>query len=494
MIRKKNQPGTILDDKIIKTLIELSGDPYAFVMWAFPWGTGSLARHEGPEDWQKEILCLIRDGMSLDEALQIAVASGHDIGKSALVAWIVLWGISTCIDARGVVTANTESQLKQKTWAELSKWYNLFIAKKYFELTATAIFARIADHEKSWRFDIVPWSERNTEAFAGMHNEGKRAFMIFDEASAIPDGIWEVAEGPMMGANTERLWLAFGNPTRNTGRFYDCFHRFRHRWINRQIDSRNVRLTDKTQIGKLVKDWGEDSDYIRVRVRGVFPRSSDRQYISSEYIERGRGKHLRVEEYNFAAKIIGVDAAYYGPDKAVIYLRQGLMSKKLGSYPKIEPEILAGYVAGFEDEYQADAVFIDQGEGSGVMSAGSIMGRKWMLIPFGGVSADPQYLNKRAEMYGLAKDWLRAGGALPDNAELCEQLGTPEYRILPDGKIKVELKEEIVKRLGCSPDDADSFVLTFAHPVRPKPKNVLRDGKEFYNKGKPYDPLNYKNR
>lgn len=492
MIRKTSQPKTTFDDEIIEILVSLAKDPYAFVMWAFPWGEGPLAEHTGPESWQKEILCLVRDGVSLDKALQIAIASGHDIGKSALVAWLVLWGISTCIDARGVVTANTEAQLKQKTWAELAKWYNLFIAKHLFELTATAIFARVANHEKTWRFDIVPWSERNTEAFAGLHNEGKRVMAVFDEASAIPDGIWEVTEGPMMGRNTERLWLAFGNPTRNTGRLYDCFHKLKHRWVNKQIDSRDVTLTDKAQINKLVEDWGEDSDYIRVRIRGVFPRSSERQYIPSEYIEAGRGKHLRLEQYNFAAKIIGVDPAYYGPDEAVVYLRQGLMSKKLGSYGKIEPEVLAGYVAGFEDQYQADAVFIDQGEGSGIASAGKMMGREWMLIPFGSASSDPQYLNKRAEMYGLAKDWLRSGGALPDDATLCEQLGTPEYVILPNGKTKVELKAEIVKRLKCSPDHADAFVLTFALPVRPKSRNPAGGKKEFYTGKSSYNPLDYK--
>ncbi len=492
MTSKAIQPKTIFDDKMIETLISLSKDPYAFVMWAFPWGEPGPLKDKAPEDWQKEVLCLVREGMSFDKALQIAVASGHDIGKSALVSWITLWCTTTKIDTRGVVTANTEAQLRQKTWAELAKWYNIFIAKKWFELTATALFARVAEHEKTWHVDIVPWSEHNTEAFAGLHNEGKRVFVIFDEASAIADGVWEVTEGPMMGANTERLWIAFGNPTRNTGRFYDCFHTLKHRWHNRQIDSRDVNLADKRQIAKLVEDWGEDSDYVRVRVRGVFPRRSDRQYISTEEVENARGKHLRIEQYNFSAKVIGVDPANYGANEAVIFLRQGLMSKLLGVYPKTNPIELAGYVAAFEDEYQADAVFIDFGEGSGVLAAGKIMGREWMLVPFGGLSADPQYLNKRAEMYGLTRDWLRTGGVIPDDKKLCAQLVGPEYRVLLNGKTKVESKDEMLTRHVESPDRADGLVLTFAHPVRPKAKNAFGGRKEFYTNKAEYDPTTYK--
>lgn len=481
-----------LENEIINTLIELAGDPYAFVMWAFPWGEGPLKDYTGPEKWQTEILQFVRNGLSPAEAMQLAIASGHGIGKSALVAWIVLWSLSTCIDARGVVTANTESQLRQKTWAELSKWYNFFIAKKWFELTATAIFARTRGHEKTWRFDVVPWSEHKSESFAGLHNKGNRVVVIFDEASAIADQIWEVSEGPMMDKDTERIWMVFGNPTRNAGRFYDCFHNLKHRWINKQIDSREVELTDKTRIDEMVTDWGEDSDYVRVRVRGVFPRSSDRQFISSEDIEQARGKHLRLEQYNFASKIIGVDPANYGADESVIYLRQGLMSKKLASYGKIDPITLAGYVAQYEDEYGADAVFIDFGEGSGVLSAGQVMGREWMLIPFGGAPSNPQYLNKRAEMYGLARDWLRTGGAIPDDKVLCEQLAGPEYRIRLDGKTKLESKDDMRARNVSSPDHADALILTFAHPVRPKSRNPAGGKKEFYTGKSSYNPLDYK--
>src|SRR5215831_481107 len=213
-----------MDQEFINWLASVSRDPLAFVMGAFPWGVEntSLENEQGPEEWQRDILNKIKFGLlDVNRAIQLAVASGHGIGKSALVAWIILWSLTTCADTKGVVTANTENQLKTKTWAELGKWHHLFIGKAYFKLTATAIYQ--PDRERTWRIDMVPWSERNTEAFAGLHNKGKRILLVFDEGSAIPDKIYEVAEGALTDANTQILWCVFGNPTRNTGRFKELF-------------------------------------------------------------------------------------------------------------------------------------------------------------------------------------------------------------------------------------------------------------------------------
>jgi hypothetical protein len=120
------------------------------VLLTFDWGNGELAGHDGPDEWQKDILCAIRDRIvSASEAIQIAVASGHGVGKSALVSWLILWAIVTLPDTRGIVTANTESQLRTKTWAELSKWHRLCICRDWFILTATAIYAADAAHERT---------------------------------------------------------------------------------------------------------------------------------------------------------------------------------------------------------------------------------------------------------------------------------------------------------------------------------------------------------
>ena len=123
----------------------------------------------------------------------MAIAAGNGPGKSALVAWIILWAMSTFEDTRGVITANTDTQLRTKTWAELAKWHRICLCKHWFHLTATAIYAKDKEHERTWRIDQVPWSLENVEAFAGLHNKGKRILLVFDEASAIPNKIWETA-------------------------------------------------------------------------------------------------------------------------------------------------------------------------------------------------------------------------------------------------------------------------------------------------------------
>jgi hypothetical protein len=376
--------------------------------------------------------------------------------------------LSTLDDTRGIVTANTETQLRTKTWPELAKWYNLFVAKNWFVMTATSIYAVHKGHEKTWRMDAIPWSEHRTESFAGMHNKGKRIVVIMDEASAIPDIIWEVTEGALTDENTQILWLCFGNPTRNQGRFHACFHRLKHRWNNIRVDSRSVSLTNKKQIEQWISDYGEDSDFVKVRVRGEFPSSSDLQFIPSEFVEMARGKHLRDEEYNFAAKIIGVDGAWSG--ECAIYLRQGNMAKKLAVLRDIKDDLLiAGHVARFEDEYNADAVFVDLGYGTGIVSAGKQMGRHWTIIAFGGGSSNPGYLNKRAEMWNSLRMWLKEGGAIEDDPILCEELVSPQHYVKsmgPNaGKIFLESKEDMLSRGLTSPNRADALAITFAMPV-----------------------------
>ena len=463
-------PTVDVQAEIVKQLARCSKDPLKFVKFAFPWGTGAL-ENKKVEKWQEDFLCSLK-GLTADKALQLAVASGHGIGKSCLVSWLILWGLYTYPDAKIVVTANTETQLKTKTWAELAKWYEMFFLKNLFTLTATAIYSADPAHEKTWRADMIPWSENKTESFAGMHNEGKRIVLIFDEASAIPDKIWEVSEGALTDKNTEIIWAVFGNPTRNTGRFRECFAKYRHRWQPKQIDSREVEITNKEQIARWVQDYGEDSDFVKVRVRGQFPTASDRQFIGTTVIEDARKRFdlMQSGSYYFAPRIIGVDPAWTGGDETVVWLRQGNYCQRLAVYPKNDNDfILAGYIAEFEDKFRASAVFIDQGYGTGLYSAGQQLGRKWMLVAFGGKSGKSGvqgYKNKRAEMWGEMKDWLVKSGGLPPDQQLLDDLMGPEYQVTANGELQLESKESMKARGIASPNRADALALTFAAPVR----------------------------
>ena len=463
-------------DELIEALGALTHDPLAFVYFAYPWGEPGtpLENMEGPDEWQIQILKDIgeqlKKGKDLQTAIQEAVVSGHGIGKSALISWLIHFAISTHENTRGVVTANTEGQLRTKTWPELSKWHNMFIAKDLFTYTATAIFSSDKDYEKTWRIDAIPWSKNSPESFAGLHNQGNRILVLFDEASAIDDVIWEVTEGALTDANTEIIWCAFGNPTRNSGRFRECFRKYRKFWNTYQIDSRTVKISNKAKIEEWLEAYGEDSDFFKVRVRGVFPSASDLQFISTEIADKAQKQVYKPGQFDHLPTIIGVDPAWTGSDSLEIVMRQGYYMKSLASIPKNDDDWrMAQLIAQFEDEYKADAVFIDMGYGTGIYSIGKQLGRKWRLIEFGGKSNDPVYLNMRAYMWGQMKEWLREGGSIPQNDQaLYDDIVGPEAIIDKNGHIQLESKKDMKERGLPSPNKGDALALTFAFRVTKK--------------------------
>lgn len=467
------------DEQLALDVGSFAFDPLGFVLYAFPWGEGELDGMPGPEDWQRDELDCIADALragasvsdAVHKAIRRAIASGHGIGKSAFVAWIILWAFSTFKDARGVVTANTEAQLKGKTWPELAKWHRLCLCGHWFECSATALISKLPGHEKTWRCDMVPWSERNTEAFAGLHNKGKRVILIFDEASAIPDAIWDVSEGALTDDNTEIIWIVCGNPTRNTGRFRECFGRLRHRWHNLQVDSRTVSLTNKGQINEWVDDYGEDSDFVRVRVRGVFPRAGSCQLIASDIVDAAFGKSVRPEVYSHAARVLGVDVARFGDDQSTMALRQGLVCLDVKKYRGLDLMTFAGLVAQTIETEEPEMTFVDQtGVGAGVVDRLRQLGiRNVIGVDFGGVPLNKDlYVNKRTEMWCLLRDWIKEGAAIPPDEELRSDLISPEYGFTGDkGQIVLEKKADMKKRGLASPDCGDALALTFAAPVRP---------------------------
>ncbi|MDR2175484.1 MAG: terminase [Synergistaceae bacterium] len=466
------------DRELAADMGALSKDPLKWVRYAFPWGKGELADYPGPDTWQTDILSYIRDGLSTDRPLRAAVASGHGIGKSALVAWLILWAISTCPDAKGVVTANTGTQLKTKTWAELGKWHNRFIARHWFDLSATSIAAREKGHEPSWRVDSIVWSKNNSEAFAGLHNQGKRIIVVFDEASAIDDIIWEVTEGALTDKGTEILWFAFGNPTRNTGRFRECFRKHRDLWRHVSIDSRTAAMTNKEQLKQWAETYGEESDFVKVRVRGEFPDVSDRQLIGTEAVRAAmeRSRELAARDIAGAPKIFGVDVAGTGEDCSAVWMRQGLRAKRL--YKKNIKDVLAfgDVVTDLIQRENPDTVFLDMGAmGSPLLDQLRRLGFGHLVqgVYFGGAAIRADlYADKRTEMWHKTALWLKDGGTLPDKAaesqDIEEDLTGPEYFYNDKGKMKLESKDDMKDRGLHSPDDADALALTFAAPVYPR--------------------------
>ena len=467
--------GELLDD-----LASYHDDFVGFVQWAFPWGEEGtmLEGMSGPEDWQREqqerISDAVREGGAEGCVVQEDVASGHGVGKSAQVSWAILWAISTAADTRGVVTANTDTQLRTKTWAELGKWYQLFIAKQFFELTATSIYiAGDADRQKTWRIDQIPWSKEKSEAFAGLHNQGKRLIVVFDEASAIDDLIWDVTEGALTDAKTQILWLRYGNPTKTSGRFYkNCTQGKRNTYT--RVDSRTISFSNKAQIAGWIEDYGEDSDFVRVRVRGMFPRAGFSNFISPELVSNAQKRRIPVVDYQSMPKILAVDPARFGDDASVITLRQGLKVHYQIELQGFDGPDLAGRIfeivrsQGMVKDQQVPAgpisciVYDAIGNGADLDSALRRMHGLPPLIPVQwGVPAsdDQQYFNQRAECWGRMRAWLEHG-QIPTNDDLANQLTSVDYGHDARARIQLQSKKDIRRNGGKSPDRADSLALS----------------------------------
>lgn len=468
-------PDHVLADQIA----EFYAEPLGFVLYAFPWGEEHtlLENEAGPRKWQWEFLekwgAEIKarrfDGVTPCEPIQFSFASGHGIGKSALSAWISLFIMSTRPHSKGVVTATTSPQLKTKTWAELGKWRKLCMTGHWFHFNASQGNMNLSHREspETWRIDAQTCREDNSESFAGLHAAGSTPWYLFDEASGVPDKIFEVSEGGL--TDGEPMRFMFGNPTKNTGYFRKTFGALRHRFNTQQIDSRDVKGTNKELFESWAKDYGEDSDFFRIRVKGQFPRASAQQFIPTEVAEAAAARDDFKDDN--AAIVIGVDVARFGDDASVIYVRQGRDGRSHGykMYRELDSIQLAGHVAEYIDQLKPKKVFVDGtgGYGSGVVDQliANGYGSKVEDIQFGSKAIDTDiYYNKRAEMYGLMKAWLETG-IIPNDQALIDDLCGVEYGFAKENKIQLEKKEDMKKRGLASPDVADALALTFAFPV-----------------------------
>lgn len=469
-------------------------------MFVFPWGQKNtpLEKFLGPRSWQedelKKIAQHIKDNkMRMDlglppEVYHSATVSGRGPGKSSLVAWLNLWLLSTQPGATAINTANNESQLKSRTWAEVGKWHTLSINSHWFEKTALSLkpqpwFEEVLKRQLKidtgyFYAQAQLWTEENPDAFAGAHNQAGM-LLIFDEASGIPKPIWTVSEGFFTEPILHRYWFVFSNPRRNTGEFYECFHKHRNFWNRRHIDSRTVEGTDKAQLQKIIDKYGADSDEARIEVKGEFPRQGDRQFISREVVEMAQERELLLDEY--AALIMGVDPARYGDDATVIRFRQGRNGRV------IPPIVLKGKdnmevanaCAHAIDKYNPDAVFIDAGNGTGIIDRLRELKYKVTEVWFGSKAEDEQWANKRTELWARMRDWL-GGGCVDRLDDLKDDLVSPQYKFQEKtDQIRLETKEELKARGMASPDHGDALAVTFFQKVARRDLHTSRTKSRF---------------
>jgi hypothetical protein len=468
--------------ELVREIGALALDPLRHCMFAFPWGEKGtpLENLSGPRTWQRGVLQTITDHLS-DPATRytpcrIAVASGHGVGKSALVGILSKWALDCWVDARAVVTANTETQLVTKTSPEVAKWHRMAITRDWFDIATMKISSK--ERPSSWRMDFVTWSANNTEAFAGLHNVGRIILVITDESAGIDDKVHEVIQGAMTDEHTVLLWIALGNPTKNTGWFRETFGKQRHLWYTLQLDSRAVEGTNKVYLQELVDTYGEHSDIAKVRVLGQFPAASSMQFISSVQADEARTR--TVEPLPTDPLIYGLDCARYGDDASVLAKRIGrdARSKPWKKWRGVDAMTLAGEVARQAAEEKPDAIFVDAGN----IGAAVIDRLRQLEVPnvmevwFGGAGKDVELpgnlrfrvANKRTEMWVRMRNWLE-GGAIPDDQELHDDLTGIEYGYGRDETtLTLEKKEHAKARGLASPDNADALACTFAEAVMPR--------------------------
>ena len=464
--RAAQQPMTDAEyeSALLDDMTKFYDDPLGYVYYAFQWNVGELSESDGPDKWQREFLESIGRKLRADPDCNIreATASGHGIGKTTVTAWLILWAMSTRAHLSGVITANTMSQLSTKTWRELALWHKRAINRHWFKWSATK-FWHVKDPE-TWFVSAEPNTEHNSEAFAGRH--AKYKIIIFDEASAIPDKIWEVTEGAM--TDPRSIWCVFGNPTKNTGRFKDCFEHDKKRWGTRHVDSRTCKMTSKEELNEWITAYGIDSDFVRVRILGLFPRFGAMQFIATDMVDRAMLTDAEAEVWLMAPIVIGVDVARYGDDKSCIAIRQGRKLHEVRKFRELNTmQLSAEVVAAMKDYGRIACTFVDGiGVGAGVVDRLQMLGYPVIEVN-GGETAfdDVLFYNKTAEMWSRMRDWIRGADLPAKDSELRLALIGREFYFDDKERIRLERKKEMKKRGLASPDEADALCHTFAEEL-----------------------------
>lgn len=439
------------------------GDPLGFVRYVFDWGQGDLAEWSGPDEWQTEFLTKLREAIrdrQDDEPVKIAVKSGRGTGKTAVEAWLILWLMSTRPHFAGFATANTGDQLDDKLWRELSMWWSRAINKHWFQWSATRFHQ--VDHKSTWGVDALKWSENNPDALGGLHNGGRGQCAIVDEGSGVPAPIFDVIDATM--TDPDSFVFVFANPLRKSGRFYELFTRFSHRWITQTVDARRAKAANQAKIAQDIEDWGADSDYIRVNVLGEFPRQDTDTLIPMPLIEAAR---VRTSEGNERFRPVwGLDVARYGDDRTALCIRRHRKLESIETWRGLDTMQTAGRVKNLWDETPLDdrpsRIVIDViGIGAGVVDR-----LRELSLPIRALNVSElpavraKFHRLRDEMYWKGREWFETMAVECRDPVVGAELADVTYGYTSNGQIKVERKDDIKERLGRSPDVGEALLLS----------------------------------
>jgi hypothetical protein len=450
--------------------------------------------------WQQTLILLgVDKAVNGKSKRSISVVSGHGIGKSATCAWIILWYLFVFMESQVAVTAPTSHQMHDVLWKELSKWINKMPVETKALYEWTSDYVRIKFAPQIWFARARTSTKENTEAIAGVHAD--HVLIVVDEASGVPDQVFNAAEGALTSGNT--LVVMISNGTRITGYFYDSHHRHALDWQNLRFNGIESPIVDREYVDRQRKRHGEDSDEFRIRVKGGFAGESSMDM--SGYVHLIAENKMTVvpkigETYFIGRKILGIDPSGEGKDKATFWLRDRFSVECLMSLQTTNPKEIAKYAIMFIHKYKIDPmdVVVDSfGVGSDVGKEIALATKGEMEVYTVQVGNKPSYeeelspnfferqekemddnktdlfLNLRALMFFRARDWFISGGNIVDpNPEYSEAKGEflkMKYkRSLQGSKIQLMSKKEMLKEGIKSPNNADAIGLTF-----------LRDSKEI---------------
>ncbi len=445
-----------MSNEILKRLEIWYDDPVKFVKEAL----GVV-----PEPWQARTMRQIHNND------RVAVKSGHGVGKSALLAWIILWWLLTRFPAKVACTAPTSHQLDDVLWGEIAKWYRMLPDGLRVLLTVTSdkVFLNAAPQE-SYAVARTARKEK-PEAFQGFHSSNM--LFIVDEASGVDPIIFEVGEGVMSTAGAKTLLT--GNPTRTSGYFYDVFHKMKKWWVTSTVSCSDSSQATDIYVQQMADKWGTESNVYAVRVLGEFPKDDDDAVIPRALLHSAVDRNIIIHPSE--PVIWGLDVARFGSDKTALCIRKGRsMPNPIETWQGKDTMQVAGIIKGKYDKVlrfdteRPIAIMVDSiGIGAGVVDRLREMG-----LPVRGVnvaesaSVDTLYARLRDELWFRAKDYFEGKDVtMCADDDLIEELASVKFAYTSLGKLKAESKDEMKKRGLPSPDLADAFCLTLAHNNMP---------------------------
>lgn len=439
------------ENPFIKLMARYRDDPVAFAR--------EVAGIE-PDEWQVELL----DAVAAPAIRRISVRSGHGVGKSTAVALAAVWHVLMRVPSKTVVTAPTSSQLFDACFAEMKN-----VAKRLkppfdnlLELKSDRI--ELKSHPESTFISCRTSRAEQPEALAGVHSPS--VLLIADEASGIPSSVFEAASGSMSGHSATTILT--GNPTRNTGFFYDTHNRLREDWYTMHVSCVDSPRVSEDFVEDMKRRYGEDSPAYHVRVLGNFPPSEEDTVIPVSLIEHAMANDIKVHEDTIA--IWGLDVARQGGDASVLAKRQGPVIHPLTVWRNLDLMQLTGAVKAEYDamppsKRPAEIIVDSNGFGAGVLDRLRELG-----LPARGLNvseramAKDTYLNLRAELWFKMKMYLEGMDvSLPRDDALYAELAAPRYHFTSAGKLQVESKDSMKKRGVASPDRADAVALSLAN-------------------------------